>query len=127
MAVATNKAVAQFPRPTGMQGDPTHYVVRMKASPHTILMNRALTDDVDAPEALANVRFPIGSLRMRIPPGQLEDDFVNATLKRFLDAEITIVSLHTGAPGTNGDANELSGNGYQRVEIAAGGWNVVNG
>ena len=50
-----------------------------------------------------------------------------AGVKRFLELGLEsgegniFVSLHTGAPGSNG-ANEKSGDGYSRVQVPDGGW-----
>ena len=123
MAFARNTNVVQFPTPqSGGWSAPTHFGLWTEATAGTFLGSSPVDGSPEAPAIGADVEFGATQLVIEIPNGELTNDGATRAVQGFVNAGTIYVSLHSSAPGTTG-ANELSGNEYARVAVAA--WTVA--
>ena len=66
----------------------------------------------------AVVTFPIGDLTIQSVPGEFSNAGSRRALAGALGTGSVDIALHTGAPGVNGTANEVTGTGYARESVA---------
>ena len=128
MATITNTAAIVFGTATeASTTDITHYVIKHGT---TVVVSDTLTGGATDIEIGTPIRIPAGDLDFEIPQGTT--GWTAAGVKAVADhyflsangVDLTI-SLHTGAPGANGDANEVTVAGYSEQTVAAGGWTTA--
>ena len=128
MATITNTAAISFGVATATSTtDITHYVIRRGT---TILVIDTATGGTTNIVIGTPIRIPAADLDLAIPQGttgwtaagplDVVDHYFGAANGMALE-----VSLHTGAPGALGNANEVSVAGYARATVAAGGWTTA--
>ena len=129
MATATNDNQVQSAVPTGLWGTITHLSVHKSATGgHHV--RRVYPADHE-PHAGRRPAFAVRGRRdrrgdqrsghgrgVRIAYG------AETALEGIFDSGTLYVGLHTGAPGTAGTANEVSGNGYARISVGNADWTV---
>ena len=120
---AYNTAIVAFPTPGAAWTDPTHYRVVVDDAAYgtaleKILVTKALSEDVDAPQAGSAVTFAIGKLSFELPEGDNTTTWAGEVLKCYYTATKTRVRLFAGA-------NEIAGTGYAPSKIAAGAWTIA--
>ena len=113
MATGSNSAVVDFGAAGSAWGTISHYgfwdsTDFCGSTPLTT--NRVVTNG-------ATVTFPIGDVDIQSIPGEFSNFASRRALAGALGAGTINISLHTGAPGTNGTANEVTGTGYAREAI----------
>lgn len=115
MATATNNNAVDF----GSAGSAWGTVTHLGLWAGTVFIGAsALT----APRAVVNgaaVTFPSGDLTIQSVVGEASNAGSRRALSGYMgSAGNLLVSLHTGAPGTAGTDNELTGTGYAREAVA---------
>ena len=137
MAHLRNTVPVVLPEPTGGDWDTaTHASVQTTLTPGG---DQLFKDDIDDFTAKSgnSVSLAPGDLRFAIPHGEMPDSETLLAIKLWMAARVPGLSmnaagtdwanangtayfaLHTADPG-DGDANELSGNGYARTAITVG-------
>ena len=120
MAQILNDNVITFGPPTATWSDITHFSIWKGG---TYIGSSALSNNPDAPQTGASVTFAASACGISIPEGELSSAGSEDTAEGVLDADLQ-VRLHSGAPGSNGTSNVLSGSGYAHVIVAEADWTI---
>ena len=117
MAQDTNTAQVDFPTPTGNWATATHGSIWDDT---TFIGSSPLNANITAVSG-SPVFIPAGELVIELPDGEIVGARADAGLTAIRGTGPIRIGLHTGSPGANGTANELTGNAYARAEVAVSG------
>ena len=124
MATSENTAVVTFGTPTATWTQPTHYSIWADEATDILLLTGTLSGNPDQPTIGRETRYNAGAFDLTFPRGDFEAAGMLHIVDYYLDNKAIMFRLHSASPGSNG-ANELTGNGYARATIAAGGWTTA--
>ena len=82
------------------------------------------TDQLSSPVAVSNgdtVQFDARALEITVTGAPYSDAALNAAIDGMTEDTLT-VKLHTGNPGSNGTANEVTAGGYSDADIPSNQW-----
>ena len=121
----SNDSELSFGTPTAVWGTPAWIVVTFGAAGNE--QNIELSGSPGATEINREVVIPAGDLDINFASSAagLDDAILASILNEALDEIAITVSLHTGDPGTNHNANTISGNGYSDASVSAGGFSAT--
>ena len=128
VAAGTGRATlndATFQIPSGAWADSTHFALNDELTAGDRLFSDSFDNNPDAPAQNAVVGFTTTNDLVIIPPSTpaiLGVHGAGLFMKGGIIGSTLYIGLHSGDPGASGQANELSGNGYARVPVAANGW-----
>lgn len=118
MAVASNTDTVAFGlATTGAWPDPTHVSVWIDG---VHMGSTPLTSPITGIAANESIQIAAGALSMTLPNGEATNAFSERCLRGGVGA--AEVRLHSGPPGADGTANQISGDGYEHAAVAA--WSV---
>ena len=121
MAIANNKAVVAFAADAVASGeDATHFAVWRDGA---VKARAAINTDPAPITAGQFYQFAAGRLEIELPAGALSPGGAVDALNGVLSAE-TQVSLHSGDPGEDGSAHELT-TVATRAPVPADGWTIA--
>ena len=122
MATGTSTTVIDYGTAGSAWGTVTHYSVWDST---TYLCFTPL----NTPRAVVNgaaVTFPIGDLTIQALMGEFSTTGSRRALVGTLGTGSLNIGLHTGAPGSNGTANEVTGSGYAREAVAVSSLTITD-
>ena len=131
MANLTNDNAIESATPTALWGTITHASLHKSATGDTTYLGSTPLGSNLVPAIGQAIEFAAGEIDIDLNDKSVGGEFGAYGAQQALEgwkvassSAAFQVGLHTGAPGTNGTANEVSGNGYSRIAEAAADWTV---
>ena len=131
MATLTNDDTLQSAQPTASWGAVSHLSLHKVATGGTAYIGFTALDTSRTPAIGQRIQFAAGAIDVVINDQGTGGEFGAYGAQQALGGLKAAggdgnfyVGLHTGAPGTGGTANEVSGGGYARISEAAADWTV---
>ena len=128
MATATNDNQVQSAQPTGSWGAITHLSIHKATTGGATYVGFTALDTARTPAIGQRIQFAAGAIDVVLNDQATGGEFgaygAQQALNGIFASGTMRIGLHTGAPGTAGTANEISGSGYGRIDIAAADWTV---
>ena len=131
MATLTNDNQLQSAQPTASWGTISHLSLHKTATGGTTYIGFTALDTSRTPAIGQRIQFAAGAIDIVINDQGTSGEFGAYGARQSLEGVKAAssdgafrIGLHTGAPGTGGTANEVSGGGYSRISEAAADWTV---